>query len=403
VSRSPEVKTPIYSLQYLTLLLLCTVPLTALGDPVEIFGYGEFDNLLQSSDETELMTATKLRVDLLSTSIEGFTFGSNINFHLYGGQTTMNPLDFLPSELTAFMPEDIYLLYEETYSNDWDLDNCWLKMRYRFLDLTLGKQQLAFGSGYAWNPTDLFNRPNLLDVTYEQPGHQAARLDVATDGWGSFTLVASPAADLEDATSVIQWQRNINRFELSLVTARSPWFYTDYSSGLPTPFKEERLVYGGSMVGELFSLGVWCEYAYSDLTGDHGFEDFSELVLGSDYTFRNGLYLLGEYFWNGDGQESSDDYTLTDWLRMYSGETRSLARSQLYLYASYPATDLLSIGLTGLYCPSDGGAALVPILYYTPEAETEVTLMGNIYAGENRDQFSEEMGLGFLLRFRRYF
>jgi hypothetical protein len=390
-------------IQWAFLLLLSLATTTLQADPINIFGYGEFDNLLQSGDETELMTATKLRVDLLSTSAEGFTFGSNLNFQLYGGHTSINPLDFLPADLTAFMPADMYHLYEETYQNDWELDNCWLKMRYRFIDLTLGKQQLAFGTGYAWNPTDPFNKPNLLDVTYEQPGHQAARMDVATRGIGSFTLVASLSEELEDATAVIQWQRNIERLELTLLASSTPWFFTDYNSGLPVLLKEDRFVYGGSMVGELFNLGIWCEYAYSDLAGDQDFEDFSEMVLGSDFTFRNGLYLLGEYFWNGDGKENSDKYTLTDWLRMYSGETRSLANSQLYIYGSYPATDLLSIGLTGLYCLSDGGAALVPTIYYTPEAETEVTLMGNVYAGESRDQFSEDMGVGVLLRFRRYF
>lgn len=388
---------------YFSLLLLFGVPASVTADPVEIFGYGEFNNLLQTGADTELLTGTKLRVDLLSRSAAGFTFGSNLNFRLYGGQTSFNPLDYLPAELSAGMPSEQYQQYEEIYQSGWELDNCWLKMRYRYCDLTLGKQQLAFGTGYAWNPTDLFNRPNLLDVTYERPGYQAARLDLATAGYGSLLLLASPAVELDDATAVIQWQQNISGYEISLLAAHSPWFYTDYTGDSPVTLQERRQLYGGSLVGELFSLGVWGEYAWNDLKGDEGFGSFSELVLGSDYTCRNGFYLLGEYFWNGDGHSDSDNYTLTDWLRMYSGETRSLASSQFYFYGSYPATDLLTLGLTGLYSLSDGGAALVPTLYYTPETETEITLMGQLYAGEKQDQFSEELGAGALLRFRRYF
>lgn len=403
VTHSATGKTVTFWSQWLLLLLLSGLTTTCPADPVEVFGYGEFDNLLQTGNEIELLTGTKLRIDLLSASPTGFTLGADFNLQLYSGQTTLNPLDYLPTELTADIPTDVYQLYEATYSNSWELDNCWLKMCFNRWDLTLGKQQLAFGTGYAWNPTDLFNQSDLLDVTYEQPGHQAARLDLATGAIGSWMLVGAPAADLADVTALIQWQQNIGRFEVNLLAARSPWFYTEYTGGLPQARQVARTLYGGSLVGELLGLGVWSEYGWNDLSDNQRFTGFSELVLGTDYTFRNGVYLLGEYLWNGEGKSGSDSYTLTDWLRFFDGETRSLARDQVYGHISYPASDLVSVGLTGLYTVSDGGAAFIPRLYYTPEAETEITLMGQIYTGNKRDQFSEELGAGVRVRFRRYF
>ncbi len=371
---------------------------------VDLFGYGEIDNLLQTGDETQLLTVSKLRVDLLSDPGSGFSCGANLNFHLYHGSTSWNPLDYIPTAVTTAISPEVYELYIQTYRDKWKLDNIWLKLRSGRFDLTIGKQQLAFGSGYAWNPTDLFNTINLLDVTYENPGWQSVRLDADADRLGSFTLLGAPAAAMSDATALLQWQRNFPRLDVALLVAHRPWHHTEYySDGTPPAATQvKRYLYGGSLVGQLFGLGIWAEYAWHDLRRVE-FGDFSELVVGSDYTWRNGVYLLMEYLWNGDGRSGSEEYTLTDWMRLFSGETRSLATSQLYCYSSYPVSDLVSAGVTLLYSVSDGAAGLIPTLYYSPEAETEITLMAHFYGGDDRDQYNTELGAGGLLRFRRYF
>ena len=58
--------------------------------------------------------------------------------------------------------------------------------------LRLGKQRIAWGSGFAWNPTNRLEPPkNALNTTLEQEGALAARLDWAPAAWASVVLVGA--------------------------------------------------------------------------------------------------------------------------------------------------------------------------------------------------------------------
>jgi len=78
-----------------------------------------------------------------------------------------------------------------TFSDRTFLDNAYLKLSLKAFDLTVGKQQISLGTGYVWNPTDVFNIKDPLDPTYEQPGHNALRVDVALGNNTTLTALAS--------------------------------------------------------------------------------------------------------------------------------------------------------------------------------------------------------------------
>ena len=58
--------------------------------------------------------------------------------------------------------------------------------------MRVGKQRIAWGSGFAWNPTNRLEPPkNALNTTLEQEGALAARLDWAPAAWASVVLVGA--------------------------------------------------------------------------------------------------------------------------------------------------------------------------------------------------------------------
>ena len=60
------------------------------------------------------------------------------------------------------------------------------------MGLRVGKQRVAWGSGFAWNPTNRLEPPkNALNTTLEQEGALAARLDWAPAAWASLVLVGA--------------------------------------------------------------------------------------------------------------------------------------------------------------------------------------------------------------------
>jgi len=55
--------------------------------------------------------------------------------------------------------------------------------------LRIGKQQLPWGAGYSWNPTDIFNAKDPLDSTYERVGLNAFQLQVPFGTEGMVTVL----------------------------------------------------------------------------------------------------------------------------------------------------------------------------------------------------------------------
>ncbi len=55
-----------------------------------------------------------------------------------------------------------------------------------------GRQRIAWGSGFAWNPTNRLEPPrNPLNTGLEQTGADAVRVDVIPNAWAGFILVAA--------------------------------------------------------------------------------------------------------------------------------------------------------------------------------------------------------------------
>jgi len=136
---------------------------------IEIFGYFEsqFSGTSLKGEFFQLFT-NKLRIDLQSDVSDRVSVGANFDFITYNGKTDWNILDFLVSDITTDVPAALRQLYSFRFSDEIFLDNAFVKLRFTHFDATIGKQQISIGTGYAWNPTDVFNIKDLLDPTYEQ-------------------------------------------------------------------------------------------------------------------------------------------------------------------------------------------------------------------------------------------
>lgn len=163
-------------------LLAMTLVLTAAPlaqEKAEIFGY--FESQITGAEvksDFYQLSANKLRLDLKSDISEKITFAANLNYITYHGKKVWNILDFLSPDITLTVPPGMESLYILPFSNQAYLDNAYLRLSFKHFDLTVGKQQISLGTGYVWNPMDVFNIKELIDPTYEQPGHNAVRLDI---------------------------------------------------------------------------------------------------------------------------------------------------------------------------------------------------------------------------------
>ena len=375
---------------------------SASAQDLDIFGYFEPQfNLVSWDDDSYQLQSNKLRVDLRSHLDEDVEFGANFDWVVYHGRREWNYWDFIPERVTA----QYHPLRRDRYQFSFDdrnfLDNAYLRLCFPSFDLMLGKQQISLGTGYAWNPTDVFNVKDLTDPTYEQPGHNAIRIDWPLKGGFGILALYSPESDWETSGKLLRLKGRWQHFDFSFIGTETEWGMTDYEYAffnLFTPHRRRLL--GGDFAGELLGLGVWGEGAY-DFVED--FEDFWELLLGGDYTFDSELYILLEFYHHSLGKSDYRDYDLNDWLRFFNQEQKSLTRDQLYCLIQYPLTDLLKIGGSTLISLSDGSIALVPTLLYSFHENVEFTLIGNINFGEEGKAYGSSQGQSLLLRSRVYF
>ena len=383
--------------------LLSLVLITRLSaQEVDIFGYFEPQFTVIYLDQNYYqLQSNKLRVDLKSNPDENIEFGANFDWLVYHGKREWSFWDFIPKEVTSSVDPYRKARYRFTYDDRSFLDNAYLRFTCPSFDLMVGKQQISLGTGYAWNPTDIFNVKDLTDPIYEQPGHNAVRIDwPLRNGFGIMALY-SPESVWENSGKLLRLKGRWRHFDFSVIGSETEWTLTDYNYPYYNlaSFHRRRLL-GGDCVGELLGLGVWAEGAYNFVKDS---KDFWELVVGGDYTFDSELYLMLEFYHHSLAKSDYRQYDLNDWLRFFHQEQKSITRDQVCWLAQYPLTDLLKIGGSALISLSDGSIAFIPTVLYSLHENLELTLIGNINVGKEGKAYGSNQGHSLLLRSRVYF
>jgi hypothetical protein len=376
------------------------------AQPVELFGYYEPQYMgVSVQDRYDQLFTNKLRVDLQSSAMDNVKFAANFDFITYHGDTEWNFLDFLPQSIRATVPPSATRGFAFIYGDSIFLDNAYMKIGFSSFDITVGKQQISLGTGYVWNPTDLFNFKDFTDPTYEQPGHNSIRVDISLPRQSDLTMIYIPEDNWDDSQKLIKYKENIGHFDISACFIEKQWQFSNFIYRYIWPGSgynpQLRRLYGGSFVGELFGLGLWGEMGFN--TFNRRYRDFLEIVFGLDYTLDNGTYLLSEYYRNGLAKSDYRDYDLNDWMRFFMAESKSVSRDNLYLYVDYPLTDLIHLNNSAVASLPDMSLALIPGLNYSLYQDVELTVFVNIYTGKEKTAYNSNLGTGGIVRLRVYF
>ncbi len=188
------------------------------------------------------------------------------------------------------------------------------------VDLKLGRQRIAWGTGRFWSPLDILNPVNPLAVEREERvGVDAALLETKLGPLSRTSLVYAPAPDRGRASRALQWHGNAAGVDVSLVAGRL--------RGLD--------VVGMDAASQIGDAGVRGEAARLKTGGGAG---FNRWMAGADYGFANGLTLSIELYHNGAGSRDPAGY---DFAGLRAGRVTSLARRYVGLYAAYELTPLL--------------------------------------------------------------
>jgi len=196
--------------------------------------------------------------------------------------------------------------------------------------LTLGRQQVRFGSGRLWNPLDILNpiSPTLIEGPEEQKAADAARLDYYINDTTEITAAYEQKGYNDRPDYSMRNGNAIMRIKTTLVE-------TDIA--LMGGHVARRAVCGADVSGIFFDGTLRGGLVCQDPIGIAGRGSFQG-SLGYEYSFASGLYFLAEYFSNSDSLNDDPELKGLYELSFISGTDQKnyfLLSNRFFTYNSY--------------------------------------------------------------------
>ncbi|MBC8491133.1 MAG: hypothetical protein H8D42_01075 [Candidatus Marinimicrobia bacterium] len=384
------------------ILFILTISTTLFAGP-DWFGYyeGEYD-FGKLPDKSMYFSYNKLRLDMDSSPSDNIRISADIIYKQFNGQTELNFMDFINQQYWPVFPTedgkglDTLSNLPYCFSDTLFIDNMFLEFHHKLFDLTLGKQQIAPGVGYAWNPTDIFNLKDIMDPTYENTGISAIKLGIPLAGRTTLSGILQPKQSWDETTQYYQLKTGIGHYDLSALYGRSQLI----QNKLFGKTTQARDLYGFNLEGELFGVGIRSEAAVHRLDYENDNLQY-EYVIGADYTFANSLFIMAEYY-HSDLGSPADKTVFDDYLVYFAGERKSLNQNYLFNLVMYPLGDLLDAGVLSIINLDDKSAVVIPQLIYRIYQDVELGVMGSLFIGEDTDEFGYQE-YGARVRLRAYF
>ncbi|HUU27052.1 MAG TPA: hypothetical protein VM123_04500 [archaeon] len=237
------------------------------------------------------------------------------------------------------------------------------------LRITLGRQQISWGTGYFWNPTDLFNPVTFALVERdERHGVDAVSLELSLGTLSQLHIVWAPADDPHLGRGAVRLKTNLKEYDFSVMGG---WIFRDRVIGAD---------FSGAIRGAGFR-GEWLHnFAYMR-------EAYDQAVLGVDYHFKWNLTFSGEYLYNSGALSPVE--ILAAFSRSQAGSVISVSRHLGGFYADYQVHPLVHVsGYLGVDL-DQGGAFFGPRISWNILTNLDLEAGALIGTGEGEFGLSE--------------
>ncbi len=255
--------------------------------------------------------------------------------------------------------------------------------------LTLGRQQIRFGSGRLWNPLDILNpiSPTFVEGASEQKGTDAVRLEYYPTETMELALVLDQKRKNDDLSNLsIDNSNVISRFKMTI----------DETDIAVLGGRISRRNVGGADISAVFFDGLLRgSLLYSDPEDD---DSYIQSSAGYEYNFKIGLYFLVEYFYNQNGINFNKDLEsayIESYLtginenNYYRLANQFLTYNQHYtgLALGYDLTTLLRAELFSIYDFQGRGIFATPSLKYNLFENIDINagaMAGHVFSGARK-------------------
>ncbi|TKJ43678.1 hypothetical protein CEE36_03050 [candidate division TA06 bacterium B3_TA06] len=358
---------------------------------------GQYENVLSVQ---HIKNFSILDLNNLLFSVEG-DLGSSSFLHadaeasLPFGSVDVNLLDFVPDSLADMIPDSLRSLYDYKLEPSFRISNAYMSISWKRLVVRLGKQPLAWGTGYVWNPTEIIAPRLAYDPSYRRDGENALRLSYSWRYGGGAEVIGVLRGRPDSSMAILRLKENLLGFDLAAIGA---WLWDTTTTPDTT---RRRLMLGGQFAGEIGNIGLWAEGGYNLYEEDP--LSYAEFVVGADHTFTFRTHVMAEYLYYGRGFDSADDYTFTGWLERASGLRKAMGQHLLYVGADQTIISFHNVGISAIVSPVDGSGIVIPRLSLNLADNLDLSAFGLISFGDEESEFGAAPVKGGILRLTGYF
>ena len=364
-----------------------------------------------------LLNSTRSRLNLSGRPDESFDFGIGVVGTLNSGATEFDLTRYMPDNLQQKLAPEASEIFKQRIENEIFLQEAFGTLYMPYMQLRIGRHKFYTGTGYAYNPIDIFNHKNPLDPTYEINGLDSVlgsiELPHQTEiqGFVKFAdRLATSGYMLRLKTYISGWDTALQYSECT--KERVDWETLNTSESVSAlvqgaPFENFmrefrwRLL-GVEFAGELGGIGIHGEGGYTFIEGKDNVgtltnagEDHERFLIGIDYTFDFQLYFIAEYLHIGQGRIDSSEITINDRMAYLSGEVLSINRDTVFTGVTYPLTELIDFSLYGIVACNDTSAVVNPRLLYSIYPGVSLSLTAYVPVGDEQGQNGKSGPGGF--------
>jgi hypothetical protein len=323
--------------------------------------------------------------------LQSLTAALEFRFRAYYGDSVEKIPGFLNMIKTQheFADLDAVLWNKNKTLGYLETDRLWVDWTKDKFEIVLGRQRIAWGTSWVWNPTDLFNPQSPLDFDYEElPGTDAVRIQYYTGAVTKIEAAFRPA-------------RKFDRVTAAGLISLNKW---DYDFNLIGGIENNRWVFGGGWSGDILDAGFRGEFTLTqkpELLSKYSIQQIItpgyiplssfkdpvfSFVLSADYTFPNSFYIHTEILYYNVGKTKNAG--------LYQQETLDLgmlspSRWSVYQEFSYNITALMRGSLFGIYNPDDNSYAIVPSISYSLITNFDIYLIALLFNGDSLTQYGD--------------
>lgn len=334
----------------------------------------------------------RLRIDLEARAGRGTRLSAALVWQIYRGNARIRLMDALPDALDDIVGGTAIGLEDRQF-----LNHAYLSLPIGGVEITAGKQYLAWGAAMAFNPTELFRPKNLFEPTYEREGVGAIAARFGFGPLSDLLVGYVPEGGFTQSGKVLRARHHLGGFDISALVAEVHRRPAPAGFGVPARPLKRKITFGGDLSGELLGIGVWAEGTWSD----HAGTTWAELTIGGNYTLPDGTLIALEGYFDGRGKWT-DPYPIGLWLDRLLGGRRSLGRGMIYGLVSREFRQLWRLGLSALGNAGDRSFVLIPTVSYAFAQDVDLLFNGLLPFGAEDTEFGPA-GVGGFLRARVYF